>query len=86
MELHWRERRLANDRLLHAVTAVLGYPDPDTLCVAVADHVIPAARVAELLIEQVEGPSVLPDPPMPWTIPEDRPIVTTAAADLTKAA
>jgi GTP pyrophosphokinase len=61
MELHWRERRLANTSVLHAVTAALGYPDVHTLCVAVADHLIPAAQVADLLIEQVEGPAVLPD-------------------------
>jgi GTP pyrophosphokinase len=61
MELHWRERRLANERLLHEVTAALGYPDSTTLCVAVADHVIPAARVADLLIERAEGPGVLPE-------------------------
>jgi hypothetical protein len=29
--------------------------------VAVADHVIPAARVADLLIERAEGPGVLPE-------------------------
>jgi GTP pyrophosphokinase len=61
MELHWRERRLANERLLHTVTAALGYPDVPTLCVAVADHVIAASEVAELLIDQVEGPAVLPE-------------------------
>jgi GTP pyrophosphokinase len=88
MELHWRERRLANERLLHAVTAELGYPDTDTLCVAVADHVIAAGRVAELLIEQVEGPAVLPEPTIPWTIPEDTPVLRVAAGatDLTNAA
>jgi len=86
MELHWRERRLANDRLLHAVTAVLGYPDTDTLCVAVADHVVPAAQVADLLIEQAEGPAVLPDTPVSWTIPEDTPVAGLAPADLGSAA
>jgi GTP diphosphokinase / guanosine-3',5'-bis(diphosphate) 3'-diphosphatase len=65
MELHWRERRLANERLLHAVTAGLGYPDPQTLCVAVADRVVSAARVAELLIEEAEGAAVLADAPVP---------------------
>jgi GTP pyrophosphokinase len=60
MELHWRERRLANERLLHAVTAALGYPDPQTLCVAVADRVVSAAQVADLLIEAAEGAAVLP--------------------------
>ncbi len=59
MELHWRERRLANDRLLHAVTATLGYPDPHTLCVAVADRVLSAAQIADLLIEEAEGEAVL---------------------------
>jgi GTP pyrophosphokinase len=58
MELHWRERRLADEGLLHAVTAGLGYPDPQTLCVAVADRVVSAARVADLLIEKAEGAAV----------------------------
>jgi guanosine-3',5'-bis(diphosphate) 3'-pyrophosphohydrolase len=60
MELHWRERRLAKDGLLQAVAADLGYPDPETLCVAVADHVVTAAHVVDRLIEQVEGAAVLP--------------------------
>ncbi|MBX6749403.1 MAG: bifunctional (p)ppGpp synthetase/guanosine-3',5'-bis(diphosphate) 3'-pyrophosphohydrolase, partial [Micromonosporaceae bacterium] len=59
MELHWRERRLANERLLYAVTAALGFPDPQTLCVAVADRVVSAAQVADLLIEEAEGDAVL---------------------------
>src|SRR5690606_34524662 len=66
MELHWRERRLANERLLHAVTAALGYPDLQTLCVAVADRVVSAARVADLLIEEAEGAAVLA--PVPETV------------------
>jgi len=59
MELHWRERRLANDRILLAVTAELGYPDPETLFVAVADRAVAATHVADRLIAQVEGPAVV---------------------------
>jgi Guanosine polyphosphate pyrophosphohydrolases/synthetases len=59
MELHWRERRLANARLLYAVTAALGFPDPQTLCIAVADRVVSAAQVADLLIEEAEGDAVV---------------------------
>jgi guanosine-3',5'-bis(diphosphate) 3'-pyrophosphohydrolase len=59
MELHWRERRLADERLLHAVTAALGFSDPQALCVAVADRVVSAAQVADLLIEEAEGDAVL---------------------------
>ena len=59
MELHWRERRLASERLLYAVTAALGFPDPQTLCVAVADRVVSAAQVADLLIEEAEGDAVV---------------------------
>jgi len=59
MELHWRERRLANERLLYAVTAALGFPDPQALCVAVADRVVSAAQVADLLIEEAEGDAVV---------------------------
>jgi GTP pyrophosphokinase len=55
MELHWRERRLADDKLLNAVCAGLGYPDPHTLYVAVADHRISASEVVDRLIDQAEG-------------------------------
>ena len=58
LELHRRERKLASQRLLIAVTAELGYPDPETLCVAVAEHMISAGEVADRLIEQVEGAAI----------------------------
>jgi GTP pyrophosphokinase len=59
MELHWRERRLADDKLLVEVCGALGYPDLQTLFVAVADHVVTAAEVADRLIESVEGAAVI---------------------------
>jgi GTP pyrophosphokinase len=71
MELHWRERRLGNERLLHEVATALGYPDPHTLCVSVADHVVPAARVAELLIERAEDPRQVPATRRPATAGAD---------------
>jgi GTP pyrophosphokinase len=58
MELQRRERRLASERLLRTVTAELGFPDPETLCVAVADHTISAAEIADQLIEHVEGAAI----------------------------
>jgi GTP pyrophosphokinase len=61
MELHLRQRRLANDRRLHEVAAALGYPDLQTLYVAIADHTIEAGLVVETLIDRIEGPDVLPE-------------------------
>jgi GTP pyrophosphokinase len=58
LELRLRERRLAGERLLLMVASELGYPNPETLCVAVADHLISAEEIAMRLIEQVEGSSV----------------------------
>jgi GTP pyrophosphokinase len=58
LELQRRERRLAGERLLLAVTAELGYPDAEALCVAVADHTISAEVVADRLIDQVEGAAI----------------------------
>ncbi len=55
MELRRRERRLAGEKPLLALAADLGYPDVETLCVAVADHVVSAAEVAQQLIEHVDG-------------------------------
>jgi GTP pyrophosphokinase len=58
IELRRRERRLAGVGLLRAITAELGYPDPEALCVAVADHIISAAEIADRLIEHVEGEAI----------------------------
>jgi GTP pyrophosphokinase len=59
MELHWRGRRLADDRLLHAASTGLGYPDPHTLFVAVADHKVLAGEVVDRLLKEAEGEAVL---------------------------
>jgi hypothetical protein len=84
MELHWRERRLANERLLYAVTALLGYPDPQTLCVAVADRVVPAGQVADLLIEEAEGSAVVAAtaPTSPATGPATIPALSASPSAL----
>jgi len=58
MELRRRERRLAGEGLLLALTAELGYPDLEALCVAVADHTVSAEEIAKRLIEQVEGEAI----------------------------
>ena len=46
---------LASEGPLLALAAELGYPDLETLCVAVADHVVAADEIADTLIEQVDG-------------------------------
>jgi GTP diphosphokinase / guanosine-3',5'-bis(diphosphate) 3'-diphosphatase len=58
MELRRRERRLAGEGLLLVLSAELGYPDPEALCVAVADHTVSAGEIAERLIEHVEGEAI----------------------------
>ncbi len=58
MELRRRGRRLAGESLLLTVSAELGYPDPEALCVAVADHTVSADEIAERLIEHVEGAAI----------------------------
>jgi GTP pyrophosphokinase len=55
MELRRRGRRLAGEGPLLDILADLGYPDAETLCVAVADHAIAADEVARQLIAQVDG-------------------------------
>jgi GTP diphosphokinase / guanosine-3',5'-bis(diphosphate) 3'-diphosphatase len=55
MELRRRGRRLAGEKPLVALSAELGYPDLETLCVAVADHAIAADEIARQLIAQVDG-------------------------------
>jgi GTP pyrophosphokinase len=90
MELHLRQRRLANERLLQGVVASLGYPDTHTLCVAVADHVVAASQVAEMIIERSQDPSYLPPTANPprgrRTAPGPRRVaVGTGATSLTPA-
>jgi len=58
MELRRRERGLASDMPLLALAAELGYPDLETLLVAVADHVVSAEDAARRLIEIVDSGSV----------------------------
>jgi GTP pyrophosphokinase len=55
LELHRRERTLANDMPLLALAGELGYHDVDTLLLAVADHVEQASTIADRLIEQVDN-------------------------------
>ena len=52
--LRQRERGLANDAPLHQVATTLGYPDLDTLLVAVAEHKQNADAVVEELIKSVD--------------------------------
>jgi len=54
MELRRRERGLATETPLKTLTAELGYPDLESLLLAVADHRLPAAEVAERLIAIVD--------------------------------
>jgi GTP diphosphokinase / guanosine-3',5'-bis(diphosphate) 3'-diphosphatase len=58
LELRRRERGLAMDQPLLSLAEELGYPDVDTLLVAIADHAISAEEAAERLINQVDGGSV----------------------------
>jgi len=58
MELRRRERGLASDMPLHTLAAELGYPDVESLLVAVADHVVSAEEIAGRLIEQVDSGSI----------------------------
>ena len=53
MELRRRERSLASDMPLMSLATAMGYPDVETLLVAVADHVVSAEHIAERLIEQL---------------------------------
>ena len=87
MELHWRERRLGSDRLLNEVAAALGCPDPHTLCVAVADHVLAAGRVADLLIERSEdlGLLTVPSARTPTSAAPGRVTVAAGATSITTA-
>ncbi len=47
MELRRRERSLASDMPLISLATAMGYPDLETLLVAVADHVVSAEHLAE---------------------------------------
>jgi GTP pyrophosphokinase len=58
LELRRRDRGLATEAPLVQLAAALGYPDLETLLVAVADHRLDAATVAERLIELVDGGAV----------------------------
>jgi GTP pyrophosphokinase len=58
MELRRRERGLASDMPLATLAESMGYPDVKTLLIAVADHTVEAAEIAERLIHQVDGGSV----------------------------
>ena len=58
LELRRRERGLAMDMPLLVLAGELGYPDVDTLLVAIADHVVSAEEVAKRLIHQVDGGSM----------------------------
>jgi GTP pyrophosphokinase len=58
LELRRRERGLAMDMPLLVLAVELGYPDVDTLLVAIADHVVSAEDIANRLIHQVDGGSM----------------------------
>jgi GTP pyrophosphokinase len=58
MELRRRERSLASDMPLISLATAMGYPDVETLLVAVADHVVLAEQIAEMLIATVDSGSV----------------------------
>jgi guanosine-3',5'-bis(diphosphate) 3'-pyrophosphohydrolase len=55
MELRRRGRGLASDKPLLELASDLGYTDMEALLVAVADHDVPAAEVAERLIDKVDS-------------------------------
>jgi GTP pyrophosphokinase len=58
LELRRRERGLAMDMPLLVLAGELGYPDVDTMLVAIADHVVSAEEIATRLIHQVDSGSV----------------------------
>ncbi len=58
MELRLRERTLASDMPLLTLATELGFPDLERLLVAVADHDVAAADIAQRLIDQVDGGSI----------------------------
>jgi guanosine-3',5'-bis(diphosphate) 3'-pyrophosphohydrolase len=58
MELRRRGRTLASDVPLLTLASALHYPDVESLLVAVADHTVPAADVAQRLIDQVDNAAV----------------------------
>ncbi|HEX6873356.1 MAG TPA: HD domain-containing protein [Micromonosporaceae bacterium] len=58
LELRRRGRSLASGVPLLALAEQLGYPDAESLLVAVADHVVAANEVAQRLIDQVDGGAV----------------------------
>jgi guanosine-3',5'-bis(diphosphate) 3'-pyrophosphohydrolase len=58
LELRLRGRGLASDLPLVALAGQLGYPDTDSLLIAVADHTVSAADIAKQLINEVDGGSV----------------------------
>ena len=58
MELYRRDRVMPSDSPLVTLAEQLGYPDVDSLLVAVADHVRSAEEVAQQLIEQVDSAAI----------------------------
>jgi GTP pyrophosphokinase len=55
LALRERERRLVSDLPLLNLANELGYPDLESMCVAICDHVLPAGEVADRLIDKVDG-------------------------------
>jgi GTP pyrophosphokinase len=58
LELRRRGRSLASDMPLLSLAAKLGFPDIETLCVAVADRTHSAEDIAAHLIHQVDSGSI----------------------------
>ena len=59
LALRRRDRRLATEVPLRRLAGLLGYPDPEALLVAVADHLVPAEQIVEKLIALVDhGPGL----------------------------
>jgi GTP pyrophosphokinase len=58
LELRRRERGLASDMPLMSLADEMGYPDLESLLVAVADHAVSAGTVADRLIERVDSGAV----------------------------
>jgi GTP pyrophosphokinase len=58
LELRRRGRGLAMDMPLLVLAGELGFPDVDTLLVAIADHAVSVEDVAKRLIRQVDGGSM----------------------------
>jgi GTP pyrophosphokinase len=81
MELRRRERALATDMPLLSLAAEKGYPDVESLLLAVADHVERAADIAQLLIDQVDDAAIdALDPPAAPTDRDEAVSTRTAAS------